>query len=1386
MPGEEDAPNNVIVNPNPIIMNIPFPRALDMKGDLANNWKHFKTVWKNYEVATGLNTKDDKLRCATFLTCMESDALRVFDGLRFQNAEDKEKIEEVIKAMEEFCVGQTNEIYERYNFNKRDQEPNETIDAYVAVLRTLVKTCKYQALEDEMIRDRIVLGVRDNSTRKKLLQEKKLDLQKCIDICRANEKTASQLRNIEEVQYVKSKPHKGRPQPKKDKGHRVQGAYEGKPKYEDDQYSPCKYCGNKHPPIKEKCPAFGAICKNCGKSNHFARTCKTAKMKRKKHVHEVYTDTFDSDDSSSDEFVLSVQHVNEVASRKITAVMNINKQLVEFQLDNGSTVNIMPNHIYTKLSDDLAGNKLRKSNVTLIMFNKSETKTLGKVRFSVRNPRNRKKYNLEFEIVEGKHLHAILGIRAIQAMDLITVNHKEFMSRKEVQEEVVAEIEDISEEMQIKFKSVFEGQGKLDGKLTLEVNQDVKPVKMPARKVPISIKHKLKQELDRLEQLEIIKPVNTPTDWISSLVVAPKSNGRIRLCIDPRPLNQALKRNHYPTPLIEDILPDLGKARIFSVVDARDGFWHVVMDEKSSYLTTFSTPWGRYRWMRMPFGISPAPEEFQRRMEEALEGLDGIKPIHDDILIYGCGDNDKEAEEDHDRKLKALLQRCLERNIKLNKEKMKLKVDSVTYLGFVISKDGLCIDPQKVKAIREMPTPKDKQGVQRLLGMTNFVQRFAPQLSEITAPLRSLLKSETHFRWDEDVHGKAFTDVKTVLSNTPVLRFFDEDKELILQCDASESGLGACLIQEGHPIMYASRSLTETECNYAQIEKELLAVVFGLERFENYTYGRHVEVESDHKPLEIIHRKNLHSAPKRLQRMLLRLQKFDYHVNYKKGTEMYFADTLSRAYLKAQPEDLKEKDPIEVHHVDYREYLPVSEQRIAEIRKATDRDQTSNLLKEVIKNGWPETKAEVSQDIHAYFPFREELVMQNGLIYKGERIVVPTAIRNNLLERIHNSHIGIQGCLRRARESLYWPNMAKDIEQFVSKCEACNTYANEQVKEPMISHRIPKRPWQVIACDLFECQNKDYLITVDYYSDFLEVDRLHSKTGSAIIGKLKSHLARHGIPDTLISDNGPPFNGQEFVEFGRKYEFNHVTSSPNYAQSNGKAENAVKIVKRLIMKSVADHRDPYLALLDLRNTPSQDIGYSPAQRIFGRRTKTLLPVSENLLRPRYAEKVKENLHYRKGRETHYYNKSCKELPELHEGDVVRVRPKGNEKSWKKAIVQGQVDIRSYNIRTEEGREYRKNRRHLRATRESFARDLSPVPRMLDKHPDTTAAKPKEAKQDYPKAASNDTMLKSPVRPNRSILEPNTTLEKPKPVQSDPSTVVTRSGRVVKTPKRYQD
>ena len=317
------------------------------------------------------------------------------------------------------------------------------------------------------------------------------------------------------------------------------------------------------------------------------------------------------------------------------------------------------------------------------------------------------------------------------------------------------------------------------------------------------------------------------------------------------------------------------------MLDAKNGFWHVSFGEESSYATTFGTPWGRYRWLRMPFGISPAPEEFQRRLDQALAGLNGCKGIAVDMLVFGCGANDDEAVKDHDENLIALLQRCQEKGVKLNRGKLQLRLKEVAYMGHVLSADGLQPDPEKVKAIREMPAPTDKQSIQRLLGMTNYLQKFAPRLSEITTPLRELTKNDNELQWDEQVHGAALEETKKILSTTPVLKYFDASATPTLQCDASMHGLGACLgnARWTSSRIYASRSLTPTEVQYAQIEKELLAIVFGMERFETYLYGRKVLVESDHKPLEAILKKSLLNAPKRLQRMLLRLQRYEFEVS---------------------------------------------------------------------------------------------------------------------------------------------------------------------------------------------------------------------------------------------------------------------------------------------------------------------------------------------------------------------------------------------------------------------------------------------------------------------------------------------------------------------------
>ena len=782
-----------------------------------------------------------------------------------------------------------------------------------------------------------------------------------------------------------------------------------------------------------------------------------------------------------------------------------------------------------------------KTNTTLVMYNGSEVKPIGKTRIQVINPKNNKKYSIEFMVVE-ENCKSILGAKASQLMNLLVVNKENIFTTESNVKDVPKFI--TKQHLIEEYPAVFQGQGTLPGTLHLEIDESISPVQLPTRRIPLAVKDKLKAELNRLVDVNVITPVDTPTTWISVIVVTVKKNGDIRLCIDPKPLNKAPKRNHHPSPTIDDILPDLAQARCFSVLDAKNGFWHVRLDEPSSYATTFGTPWGRYRWLRMPLGISPAPEEFQRRVNDILLGLPGIKVIADDILVYGSGATDEKAYLDHDKNLRGLMERCREKGLKLNPDKIQLQLKEVSYMGHRITSNGLKIDPEKTKAIRDMPVPTDKLGVQRLLGMVNYVQKFAPKLAEITTPLRDLIKKGNEFIWEEHVHGKALDEIRQILSEPPVLRFFDPNVMPVLQCDASMNGLGACLLQNNQPVAYASRSLTPTEVQYAQIEKEMLAIVFGMERFESYLYGRNVKVESDHKPLESILKKSLLSAPKRLQRMMLRLQKFELEVVYKKGPLMFMVDTLSRATLR-QPNaegpgeteevmnmhDTRSATEREVEQIDMFQNLAVRETTLVQIKEHTEADSHLQALVRIVKEGWPSTQAEVSPELRVYHPFRDELTVQNGVIFKGERLIVPEGLRTEMKEKPHYNHGGVQATLRRAREVFYWPGMNKDIEDVIAKCNvrAQHRAKKTREKEPLMSSPVPTRPWESIATDLFELRNKDYLVTVDYYSNFIEVDRLYSKTSTEVIQKLKAHMARCGVPERVVSDNGPQYNSRTLL-----------------------------------------------------------------------------------------------------------------------------------------------------------------------------------------------------------------------------------------------------------------
>ena len=387
--------------------------------------------------------------------------------------------------------------------------------------------------------------------------------------------------------------------------------------------------------------------------------------------------------------------------------------------------------------------------------------------------------------------------------------------------------------------------------------------------------------------------------------------------------------------------------------------------------------------------------------------------------------------------------------MRLNKEKVCLRQSSVQYIGHILTPDGVKADPAKVEAILQMSHPTDIAGVQRIMGTINYLAKFLPQLSILSEPLRQLTRKDIAFVWD-DTHDKAFAKLKQLVTEPPVLKFYEPEKELVIQCDASETGLGAALLQDGRPLAYASRALTTTECNYAQIEKELLAIVFAAERFHQYTYGRLVKVESDHKPLETIFSKPLATAPRRLQRMLMRLQLYDLQVNYKKGIDLHLADTLSRHYIPATTEanaDLKgPKFEPELQEINQLLATNVSMYRIA-----TDNDEILQTLKNTILEGWPESKTSLPPTVSPYFHIRDELIVHDGLILRGDRLIIPKALRKHMMMELHASHQGIESSLRRAREIMYWPNMKAEISDYISKCDTCCSIGPKQIKETLIN-----------------------------------------------------------------------------------------------------------------------------------------------------------------------------------------------------------------------------------------------------------------------------------------------------------------------------------------------
>lgn len=1256
---------------------MPTPRMDWESTNLPDAWRKFR---QHVELMLSgpLLAKTEPVKCSYLLLWIGEKGRDVFNTWTLTEDERKE-LKTYYDRFETYVTPKANPIFARYKFHERIQGENESVEQFVTEVKLLAKDCNYPN-SDEMVRDRIVFATNSPKVREKLLcHGPNLTLEMAIDIARSYELSQQQLKTMVNSAAGQSVHAVNKKTPRT--GHKTASRWQ--PSTNADGATrgrECRACGREHDRT-EACPAKGRQCNKCKKFNHFAKVCRSQAQPaqtsyRSKKVHAI------SDDAEAPEELyidtITKQHAD-TAREQAYAEVEVGKKRhkIKFKIDTGAQANIIPANTFHNTFGNVT---LGPQTSRLTAYDGQSLKVKGACKLTCQY--REKTVMLDFDIV---HTNAppVLGMRACLDLDLVRLIHM-----VDVQPKTLTDPTD-------EFADVFQGIGLFPGECTLHLKPDATPVVCPPRRIPYALRERLKGELDEMVKNDIIEKVTEPSEWVNALVVVEKpKTGKLRICLDPRPLNKAIQRPYYPLPTLDDITPRLAGAQYFSVLDARSGYWTIKLSQESSKLTTFNTIYGRYRFKRLPFGVISAQDEFQRRVDEAYEGLPGVAAIVDDIIVYG------RTKEEHDANLRAMLMRTRERGIKLNKEKSVICVPEVNYFGHTLTREGIRPDPKKVEAVKTMAPPQSKGELETILGMVTYLSRFAPRLSEEMAPLRHLLKESSEFVWDSN-HDVAFQRVKDLLTQEPgpVLTYFDYNKEVKLQVDASKHGLGAVLLQDEKPVAYASKTLNDTEVNYAQIEKELFAVLFGCKRFHQYLYGRHVIVESDHKPLESVMRKPLAAAPPRLQRMILQLQRYDISITHKPGKQIPVADTLSRKPIKCQDDSLSEGMDSQIHTVIRN--APVSDRKMSKIRAATAQDEQLSALKQVVLSGWPETNKQCPPAISEYWNHRGEISETDGILLKGEKIIVPRSLRAEMLSRIHTGHLGMEKSKQRARDVLFWPGMGKQIETLVGSCNICLERRNSAPKEPMISHPIPERPWQVVATDLFSWNGMDYIVAVDYYSRYFETEKLTSLTSTAVIKKLKAFFARFGIPQTVVSDNGPCYSSQEFRDFAKAWDFQHTTSSPLYPQSNGLAERTVQTAKALMDKAHAQKTDAYLSLLEYRNTPVDSLK-TPAQLLMSRRLRSILPTTGKQLKPELAchITIRDRRELCQKRQKHYYDRSTRALPPLPASATVRFQ-KNPSAEWKPAtVIEPAGTQRSYNIRTDEGQTLRRNRRHLLQTAES--------------------------------------------------------------------------------------
>ena len=646
------------------------------------------------------------------------------------------------------------------------------------------------------------------------------------------------------------------------------------------------------------------------------------------------------------------------------------------------------------------------------------------------------------------------------------------------------------------------------------------------------------------------------SSWASPTVNVLKENNSVRICGDYScTINKFLKVKQYPLPSIDEVIAQVGNAKVFSKIDLANAFLQLPLDPQSKEYTTINTSEGLYRYNYLPFGLCSSPGIFQSFMCKVLNGIDNVIIYQDDILILTS------TVEEHKVILHKVLTALQTAGIKVNRTKCSFFTKSVAYLGHIFDMQGVRPNPDKLRAILDAPKPTNLKQVQSFVGLCNFYNRFIPNFACAFAPLYKLLQKNVKFTWGRE-QEKCFNAIKGLFSSKRVLRLYNSSLETLLETDASSYGIAAVLMQrenrntEWYPVQFVSRTLNQSERNYSNIEREALSVIFGCERFRKFLFGTQFMIHNDQQPL---HKLYAHDAgvpttcSARLQRWALKLSQFKYNFVYSKGEDNVHSDFLSRFPL---PETVQEVEPYElIFTVNSLNNMPVT---CTDIKQYTDSDRDLCELKQYIKYGFP-----AHIDNPKLLPFKglvDKLSIVKGCIMYNNRVFIPESLRQSVLENFHESHPGICAMKSMARSLKWYPGIDADITNLVKNYCQCQLLSSKPPQTRSVEWLQPSRVWSRLQIHNFFFEDKVCLIVVDALSKYIECEIVKNTGVSETIEALGLVFSRHGLCDTLVSDNASCFTASQFKNFLSKNGIHHITPPPYSPSSNGQAERCVRVL----------------------------------------------------------------------------------------------------------------------------------------------------------------------------------------------------------------------------------